>query len=40
MNEKDMAFLIIKHEAVQRGLIGEILGRIEKRLEDNSLKNV
>ncbi len=31
MNEKDMAFLIIKHEAVQRGLIGEILGRIEKK---------
>lgn len=26
-----MAFLIIKHEAVQRGLIGEILGRIEKK---------
>lgn len=29
--QKDRAFLIIKHEAVQRGLIGEIITRLERK---------
>lgn len=31
MEKQDRAFLIIKHEGVQRALIGEILSRLERK---------
>lgn len=31
MEKKNRAFLIIKHEGIQRGLIGEIISRLERK---------